>query len=68
MANRKLRIEKQTRGIPVLGVCEACHQEFSADPRSLGQSGIQQQFNHHKCAPKGASAAPAAAAKASGKK
>jgi len=23
--------------------------QFSADPRQLGQSGVQQQFNAHKC-------------------
>ncbi len=56
------------RGIPVQGVCEECHLEFSADPRSLGQSGIQQQFNQHKCAPESVKAPSAAAAKASGKK
>jgi hypothetical protein len=25
--------------------------QFSADPRQLGQSGVQQQFNAHKCEP-----------------
>jgi hypothetical protein len=23
--------------------------QFSADPRQLGQAGVQQQFNAHKC-------------------
>ncbi len=69
MANRKLRIEKQMRGIDVAGVCEACRAEFSADPRSLGQSSVQQQFNRHVCKPQSAAPAESAkAAKAPGKK
>jgi hypothetical protein len=49
MAKRGLRVLKRVRGIPSFGVCEACAAEFSADPRQLGQAGVQQQFNAHKC-------------------
>jgi len=42
--------------------------QFSADPRQLGQAGVQQQFNAHKC-DTGQNAAPIAreAAKVAGK-
>jgi len=55
MANRKLRIVKRIKGIPVLGICEACKTQFAADPHGVGplanaQAAIQQQFNVHKCA------------------
>jgi hypothetical protein len=49
MAKRSLRILKRVRGVPSLGVCESCAAQFSADPRQLGQAGVQQQFNAHKC-------------------
>jgi hypothetical protein len=49
MVNRNLRIMKRTKNIPVRGVCESCNMEFFADARNLGQAGIQQQFNAHKC-------------------
>lgn len=49
MAKRSLRVLKRVRGTPSFGVCEACAAEFSADPRQLGQAGVQQQFNAHKC-------------------
>jgi hypothetical protein len=49
MLNRNLRIMKRTKNIPVRGVCESCNMEFFADARNLGQAGIQQQFNAHKC-------------------
>jgi hypothetical protein len=49
MAKRSLRVVKRVRGIASFGVCEACATEFSADPRQLGQAGVQQQFNAHKC-------------------
>jgi hypothetical protein len=49
MAKRSLRILKRVGGTASLGVCEACSAQFSADPRQLGQSGVQQQFNAHKC-------------------
>jgi hypothetical protein len=65
MAKRSLRILKRVSNIPSLGICESCGTQFSADPRQLGQAGVQQQFNLHKCE----NAAPAVkeAAKASGK-
>jgi hypothetical protein len=49
MAKRSLRILKRVSSVPSLGVCESCGTQFSADPRQLGQSGVQQQFNAHKC-------------------
>jgi hypothetical protein len=49
MAKRSLRILKRVRGLPSLGLCELCAAQFSADPRQLGQAGVQQQFNAHKC-------------------
>jgi hypothetical protein len=49
MAKRSLRILKRVSNVPSLGVCESCNAQFSADPRQLGQSGVQQQFNLHKC-------------------
>src|ERR1700686_4654946 len=49
MAKRSLRILKPVSNIPSLGICESCHTQFSADPRQLGQAGVQQQFNAHKC-------------------
>jgi hypothetical protein len=49
MAKRSLRILKRVSNIPSLGICESCNTQFSADPRQLGQAGVQQQFNAHKC-------------------
>jgi hypothetical protein len=49
MAKRSLRILKRVSNVPSLGICESCNAQFSADPRQLGQSGVQQQFNAHKC-------------------
>jgi len=49
MAKRSLRVLKRVSSIPSRGVCEACQAQFSADPRQLGQAGVQQQFNAHKC-------------------
>jgi hypothetical protein len=49
MAKRTLRILKRVSSVPSLGTCESCHTQFMADPRQLGQSGVQQQFNAHKC-------------------
>jgi hypothetical protein len=49
MAKRSLRILKRVSNIPSLGICESCNAQFSADPRQLGQAGVQQQFNAHKC-------------------
>jgi len=49
MAKRSLRILKRVSNVPSLGVCESCSAQFSADPRQLGQAGVQQQFNLHRC-------------------
>jgi len=49
MAKRSLRILKRVSGVPSRGICESCNTQFSADPRQLGQAGVQQQFNAHKC-------------------
>jgi len=49
MAKRSLRILKRVSNVPSLGICESCSTQFSADPRQLGQAGVQQQFNAHKC-------------------
>jgi len=49
MAKRSLRILKRVSNVPSLGICECCNMQFSADPRQLGQAGVQQQFNAHKC-------------------
>ena len=53
-AKRKFRIVKRENNIPVLGVCEYCHAEFSADPETIGRprhahAHIQNQFIAHKC-------------------
>jgi hypothetical protein len=52
MAKRSLRILKRVSGTASLGVCDACNAQFSANPHQLGQAGVQQQFNAHKCDPK----------------
>ena len=49
MAKRSLRVLKRVSNIASLGVCESCNAQFSADLRQLGQAGVQQQFNAHKC-------------------
>jgi len=49
MAKHSLRILKRVSNVPSLGICESCNMQFSADPRQLGQAGVQQQFNAHKC-------------------
>jgi hypothetical protein len=49
MAKRSLRVLKRVSNVPSLGICESCGTQFSADPRQLGQAGVQQQFNAHKC-------------------
>jgi hypothetical protein len=64
MAKRSLRILKRSGNLPSLGICESCSTQFSADPRQLGQSGVQQQFNAHKC---GATQNSAPAGKATAK-
>jgi hypothetical protein len=62
MPKRNLRIVKRTANIPVLGVCEYCNAQFSADPTGRtveGQSTIQEQFDKHKCEREDASQAAA---------
>jgi hypothetical protein len=54
MAKRKFRIVKRENNIPVLGVCEYCNTEFTADPETIcrpqdGHAFIQKQFIAHKC-------------------
>jgi hypothetical protein len=49
MPRRSLRILKRVSNVPSLGTCESCHAQFSANPRQLGQAGVQQQFNAHNC-------------------
>jgi hypothetical protein len=54
MANRKFRIVKRENNIPVLGICEYCNAEFTADPKTIcrpkdGHAFIQKQFIAHKC-------------------
>jgi hypothetical protein len=53
-AKRKFRIVKRENNIPVLGLCEYCNAEFSADPETIGRpkdahAHIQKQFISHKC-------------------
>ena len=54
MPERRLRIVKENNGIPVLGVCEHCTKQFSADPPVIGhfaeaQASIQEKFDVHVC-------------------
>jgi hypothetical protein len=50
MAKRNLRIVKRIRNVPVLGICEYCNAQFSADPNTgNAESAIQKQFNAHAC-------------------
>ncbi len=59
---RSLRIVKRVKNAPVLGICEYCNMQFSADPLGQpaeAQATMQQQFNAHKCRPEDASQAAA---------
>ena len=54
MAKRRFRIVKRENNIPVLGVCEYCNAEFTADPETIGgpqdaHAFVQKQFIAHKC-------------------
>ena len=54
MAKRRFRIVKRENNIPVLGVCEYCNAEFTADPETIGRpkdahAYIQKQFIAHQC-------------------
>jgi hypothetical protein len=61
MPKRNLRIVKRVKNAPVLGICELCNMQFSADPSGPAESQaiIQQQFNGHTCKPDNASQAAA---------
>lgn len=54
MVKRTFRIVKRENNIPVLGVCEYCNAEFTADPETIGRpqdahTFIQKQFIAHEC-------------------
>jgi hypothetical protein len=54
MVKRKFRIVKREKNRPVLGVCEYCNAEFTADPETIGRpqdahAFIQKQFIAHEC-------------------
>jgi hypothetical protein len=54
MPKRNLRIIKRVKNVPVIGICEACGEQFQAEHQPAGQQSrtqavIQQQFNAHKC-------------------
>ena len=58
MPKHNLKIVKRFANIPVLGVCEQCHAQFSVDPEDQMmevQAAIENQFNAHKCKPVDAS-------------
>ena len=53
-ATRKFRIVKRENNIPVLGVCEYCRAEFTADPETISRpkdahAHLQHQFIAHQC-------------------
>jgi hypothetical protein len=53
-AKRKFRIVKRENNIPVLGICEYCNAEFTADPETIGRpqdahAFVQKQFVAHEC-------------------
>jgi hypothetical protein len=53
-AKRKFKIVKRENNIPVLGVCEYCNAEFTADPETIvrpqdAHAFVQKQFIAHKC-------------------
>lgn len=59
MVKRKFRIVKRENNIPVLGVCEYCNAEFTADPETIGRpqdahAFIQKHFIAHECKRPGA--------------
>jgi hypothetical protein len=52
MPKRNLRIVKRVANIPVLGLCEYCDAQFSADPTGRmveGQLSVQEEFDAHQC-------------------
>jgi hypothetical protein len=56
MAKRNLRIIRRVKNVPVLGICEYCNMQFTAElhphiQQAEAQAAIQQQFNAHKCKP-----------------
>jgi len=53
---RIVRVIKWLRQTPVIAVCEACGQQFTAPTTALAktkdaQTSLQQQFDLHKCNP-----------------
>jgi len=49
---RSLRIIKRVNGVPVIGICKACKQQFHAEHQPAGQQPraqavIQEQCNTH---------------------
>jgi hypothetical protein len=53
-ATRKFRIVKRENNVPVLGVCEHCHAEFTANPEAISRpkdahAHLQHQFIAHQC-------------------
>jgi hypothetical protein len=51
---RRFKIVRRQNNIPVLGVCEYCNAEFTADPETIGRPQdahaiVQKQFIAHKC-------------------
>lgn len=53
MPQRKLRIVRRVKNIPVLGICEFCNMQFPVHQppgaQAEAQAAIEQQFNAHKC-------------------
>jgi hypothetical protein len=52
MPKRNLRIVRRGANIPVVGICEYCNAQFSADPTGRtveGQPSVQEQVDAHKC-------------------
>lgn len=54
VTKRKFRIVKRENNIPVLGMCEYCSAQFTADPETIGRATdahahLQKQFIAHKC-------------------
>jgi hypothetical protein len=62
MPQRKLRIVRRVKNVPVLGMCESCNMQFAVrqppGEQAQAQAAIQQQFNAHKCERQDLSQAP----------
>jgi hypothetical protein len=51
-AKRNLRIVKRVNNVPVLGICEACNTQFSAELKpgaSADKNAMWRKFNAHAC-------------------